>query len=178
MLLFLIAPCLSGRTDGHHAQVPGMRWIVYRNSNRARCFEQGGRIQCDVEGNKLFVCEALFEQGVVRDNLEEASHRPGSIPVLLLYTPDTCTYTLANVSPCRTSSSPFPTPPVPGVSLPIRDLVTSFPQTNFNGRVGVIAPYRNQIEALERGMWSTGLRQDGVEISTVDGFQGRWGGME
>lgn len=51
--------------------------------------------------------------------------------------------------------------------------MTSFPRTNFNGRIGVIAPYRNQIQALQRGMWSTGLRQDGVEISTVDGFQGR-----
>lgn len=56
---------------------------------------------------------------------------------------------------------------------PTRDLVTTFPRTDFNGRIGVIAPYRNQIRALQRGMWSTGLRHDGVEVSTVDGFQGR-----
>lgn len=54
-----------------------------------------------------------------------------------------------------------------------RDLVYSFPSINFNGRVGVIAPYRNQIKVLQKGMWKTGLRQDGVEVSTVDGFQGR-----
>lgn len=54
-----------------------------------------------------------------------------------------------------------------------RDLVSTFPGTDFNGRIGVIAPYRNQIRALQRGMWSTGLRHDGVEVSTVDGFQGR-----
>ncbi|CAN0476446.1 unnamed protein product [Hapterophycus canaliculatus] len=53
------------------------------------------------------------------------------------------------------------------------DLVSSFPGTDFNGRIGVIAPYRNQIQALQRKMYHTGLRQDGVEISTVDGFQGR-----
>ena len=82
--------------------------------------------------------------------------------------------------PCETTK-PIPTPPRPRVRAPVptkptnvaRDLVTSFPGTNFNGRVGVIAPYRNQIQALQRGMWSTGLRQDGVEVSTVDGFQGR-----
>lgn len=51
--------------------------------------------------------------------------------------------------------------------------MSSFPRTNFNGRIGVIAPYRNQIQALQRSMWRTGLREDGVEISTVDGFQGR-----
>lgn len=55
----------------------------------------------------------------------------------------------------------------------LRDLVCTFPKTNFNGRVGIIAPYRNQIKALKRSMWLSGLRQDGVEISTVDGFQGR-----
>lgn len=37
----------------------------------------------------------------------------------------------------------------------------------------MIAAYRNQIKALQRGMRDTGLRHDGVEISTVDGFQGR-----
>lgn len=58
----------------------------------------------------------------------------------------------------------------------LRDLVYSFPAINFNGRVGVIAPYRNQIKVLQKGMWKTGLRQDGVEISTVDGFQGRQDG--
>lgn len=60
-----------------------------------------------------------------------------------------------------------------GMAWRFRDLVCSFPATNFNGRIGVITPYRNQIQALEQGMWTTGLRQDGVEISTVDGFQGR-----
>ncbi|CAM9712680.1 unnamed protein product, partial [Scytosiphon promiscuus] len=55
----------------------------------------------------------------------------------------------------------------------LHDLVITFPGTDFNGRIGVIAPYRNQIQALQRKMRFTGLRQDGVEICTVDGFQGR-----
>ena len=61
-----------------------------------------------------------------------------------------------------------------GITLePSRDLVTTFPQIDFNGRIGVIAPYRNQIQALQWGIRSIGLRHDGVEVSTVDGFQGR-----
>ncbi|CAM9688473.1 unnamed protein product, partial [Choristocarpus tenellus] len=53
----------------------------------------------------------------------------------------------------------------------IKDLMFSFSDIDFSGRVGIIAPYRNQISLLRGLIKCTGLQR--VEISTVDGFQGR-----
>jgi superfamily I DNA and/or RNA helicase len=43
---------------------------------------------------------------------------------------------------------------------------------SFNGRVGIISPYRQQVLHIQRLLHSYGRDFDGVEVDTVDGFQG------
>ncbi|CAM9617640.1 unnamed protein product [Discosporangium mesarthrocarpum] len=55
----------------------------------------------------------------------------------------------------------------------IGELTCSFPGIDFRDRLGVIAPYRNQHLLLQRSIKQAGLHKIGVEVATVDGFQGR-----
>ncbi|KAG7400708.1 hypothetical protein PHYBOEH_004755 [Phytophthora boehmeriae] len=58
----------------------------------------------------------------------------------------------------------------------VRRLITTFPQTDWKKRVGVIAPYKQQIYEVRSALGkleSECDRQLGIEVNTVDGFQGR-----
>ncbi|RLN63328.1 hypothetical protein BBJ29_008553 [Phytophthora kernoviae] len=58
----------------------------------------------------------------------------------------------------------------------VRRLINTFPRIDWRKRVGVIAPYKQQIYEVRSALGrleSECDRQLGIEVNTVDGFQGR-----
>ncbi|KAI9907099.1 hypothetical protein PsorP6_016624 [Peronosclerospora sorghi] len=58
----------------------------------------------------------------------------------------------------------------------VRRLLDRFPQESWQNRIGIIAPYRQQIYAVRGALQrleTDGARGLDIEVNTVDGFQGR-----
>ncbi|CAH0473729.1 unnamed protein product [Peronospora belbahrii] len=112
----------------------------------------------------------LVQDGNMRDwTAQNYHHDPASEPLLF--------YDVQGVqSQVNRSSSLRNMNEVEVVVQLVRRLLTTYPQMEWKKRIGVIAPYKQQICELRGaiGKLETAFnRHLGIEVNTVDGFQGR-----